>query len=1197
MQSGPPDANQVNLSIETPVRSKQEEFHHGRPQDQHPQPQCSAQLPRSGEGSDDGPADDDDGEKEANGRTRDTHAQRELYEDGLRGLSLRESTTPPHKAYSPINRITEYEKAFSSPSPPTKDVGPVFMVVGKGKARAGDLSTSIYRFPNEVLTHVLSHLSPSSLSSVALVSRRFYSLVTTPHAWRIAFSRFFPGPDASPALLDSGQSRSGISTEAGAQGCAGGPDNLDDGVRSEHRVFTRLTALASWRSEYILRTQLLRSLARGKPAEGSGSPTLARSSSNHSSPSVMTYNSQLGSPVNHLHANFGTGPLSRYPRFMHGADDIGATSTSNLHAGKPENWGLSDAQAFVQLDALDPGGTPWGLGPGDVAAVPNVMDLSQPFGMTYGEGFPGGRVYFRSSEEMRGRYLTASVESPVPELGIPKINSLFESVCSVWIAKSSNVRLVTEGLVDILSGSSYGILTAYSFGRNGASDSRAGRGEVTCRWVISPGVPIISIQVDDSYSMKRQTQGRIWVVVLNALGEVFYLKDTPKRPSFDRNRKMDDDQFLRLAWETGRTVYWSLVEPTRRTVRVDPYNDVKEDWSYSPRSSWNSMNLTTEQLVIEAQEITKFLAFKPMHFRKVCEGWDMRRKLEVDFAGGDENGGGEAVFVFGCALDEGNTADIKRFTRCKNKRTNGEGDKDEDGPSRTLPTWQPKDSLFGGVASVGTEWAAIPSPPHSPSVPPNLVCDSRASEGVERWQTTELSLSGLGSAQITCTTVDMSNFALLTASEDPLLAMPGLSTASSPVCTPLRQNSQPSSPFDVPGQRARLIAAGTATGMVVVWNMRGPMSTTLGMVNALPPIRIIHTDSPQISCLALSALYLVHGGSDGLVQAWDTLASNMSPIRTLNSRFSSRARRRLLQAEASTQGVGIVNLFAAGAICLDPDPTVLRGVVSLGAHLRYWSYSSSAADQYTRRKRRLRRGERGGNNSNERFSGTGRGALADYIENERLELAREKESRRKERERLAGRFGVGLLGSEEEVLAYARMLSEETFRADEERKRNETEGQSDGVAGSSDGEAWSSEAATPDGSAIGWSSAPENSPQVVASTSIQAEIDPDIAEAIRLSLLPNEPDRSGPVTPLNNASLNTFPIKYVTHRSPSSSPSRGVKAAVVVVRGADLELEHALRLSLIEDGEEEEFPALGKDGRDGGLAGGRRKGRGKRRVS
>jgi F-box-like len=1055
--------------------------------------------------------------------------------------------------------------------------------------QCGLLTISIYSAV-EVLTHILSYLSPSSLSSVALVSRRFYSLVTTPHAWRIAFSRFFPGPDASPVLFDGVLARCGTLSE-------GGSNSLDDEVYLGHRVFTRLTGLASWRSEYILRTRLLRSLARGKPAEGTGDSPLLRSSSNHNTPSVVTYNSQLGSPVNHLHANFGTGPSLRYPRFMHGADDVGSASTSNLHVGKLENWGLSDAKTFVQFDALDPGGTPWGLGLGDVVTVPNVMDLSQPFGMAYGEGYPGGRVYFRSSEEMRGRYLTASVESPAPELGIPKITSLFESVCSVWIAKSSNVRLVTGGLVDILAGSSCGILTAYSFGGNGVSDPRMGRGEVTCRWVLSPGVPIISIQVDDSYNVKRRTQGRMWAVALNALGEVFYLKDVPKRRFSDGSRAMDEEQLLKLAWETGRTVHWSLVEPTRRIARADPYNDMKEDWSYSPRSSWNGMNLTTEQLRAETQDITNFLAFKPMHFRKVCEGWDMRRKFEVDFAGYDENGGGEAVFVFGCALDEGSTADIKRFIRCKNGMVNEDGDSDKDCPSRILPTSQPEGSLFGGITSTDTEWVATLSQPRSPSIPLDLKCDLRANGDMDHWRTTELSLPNLGSVQITSTAVDMSTFALLLASEDPLLDTPSLSAASSPICSPLQQASQQSGPSDIPGQRARFIAAGTATGVVVVWNMRGPVSNTLEMTNTLPPVRIIHTESPQISCLALSALYLVHGGSDGLVQAWDALASDMLPIRTLNSRFSSRARRRLLQAEASLHGVGI-NLFAAGAICLDPDPTVLRGVVSLGAHLRYWSYSSSAADQYTRRKRRLRRSERGSNNS-DRFSGTGRGALAEYIENEKLELVREKEYRKKERERLAGRFGVGLLDSEEEVLAYARMLSEETFRADEERKRSEVEGQNDEIAGSSDGDVWSSETATPEGSAVGWSSALGASSPVAAATSTQTEMDLDMAEAIRLSLL-NEPSHGSSsdnalAFPPKNTSLDTFPIRYVTRRSPSSSPSRGTKAAVVAVAGAgDLDLEHALRLSLMESGEKEEFPVLGKDGNPAGAG---EKGKGKRRVS
>jgi len=120
--------------------------------------------------------------------------------------------------------------------------------------------------------------------------------------------------------------------------------------------------------------------------------------------------------------------------------------------------------------------------------------------------------------------------------------------------------------------------------------------------------------------------------------------------------------------------------------------------------------------------------------------------------------------------------------------------------------------------------------------------------------------------------------------------------------------------------------------------------------------------------------------------------STPEPVRTLNSRFSSRARRRLVQAEASIWGVGI-NLYAAGAIILDPDPTVLRGMVSLGTHLRYWSYSSSAADQYQSKKRRLRRSnERGANGGPDRFTTTGRGALMDYIATEQEELKKRETS-------------------------------------------------------------------------------------------------------------------------------------------------------------------------------------------------------------
>jgi hypothetical protein len=148
MQPGPSDADQVNLSTETPVGS-QEEYHHGRLQDQHLQlpQQCSARLPCGGEGGDDGAAGaagGDDGE--ANNKTRETYTQGESCRDGLRGLRSRALTTPQRKAYPSINRITEYERARSSPSPPRSDAGPAFRVVGKGKIDGA--SISIYKFPN-----------------------------------------------------------------------------------------------------------------------------------------------------------------------------------------------------------------------------------------------------------------------------------------------------------------------------------------------------------------------------------------------------------------------------------------------------------------------------------------------------------------------------------------------------------------------------------------------------------------------------------------------------------------------------------------------------------------------------------------------------------------------------------------------------------------------------------------------------------------------------------------------------------------------------------------------------------------------------------------------------------------------------------------------------------------------------------------
>ena len=239
--------------------------------------------------------------------------------------------------------------------------------------------------------------------------------------------------------------------------------------------------------------------------------------------------------------------------------------------------------------------------------------------------------------------------------------------------------------------------------------------------------------------------------------------------------------------------------------------------------------------------------------------------------------------------------------------------------------------------------------------------------------------------------------------------------------------SQPASPSDIPGQRARFVAAGTKSGVVLLWDIRAPTSRSSEYTNNIDPLRIIYTDSPEISCLAVTSLYLVAGGNDGLVQAWDPLASSMSPITTLHSRHASRARRQLVQAQASVQGVGI-NMFAAGAVCLDPDPTVLRGAVSLGNQLRFW---------------------------------------------------RDRQERQKQAERLAGRFGTELL-SEDEALAYAAMLSQETMEA-EELRRIERESS-----------AFSSETVTPEPSIQAQPSSP--------AVKDDEELDADIAEAIRLSL-------------------------------------------------------------------------------------------------
>ena len=983
---------------------------------------------------------------------------------------------------------------------------------------------------SEVLTHILSHLPPTSLSDVSLVSRRFHSLITTPHAWRMAFSRFFPGKES----ISSSDNMSEIS------------DTHSEQLKSETRAFTRLTALASWRSEYILRTRLLRSLARGKPAELQISTGNSRSGSAQGGNAQTTYNSNLVTPVSHIHATFGTGLNKKFPSFIHGTDEIGLACKSDPKAGKVEPWGFSDPQSFSQFTDRFPGDEQYGLGAGDVVGLPNSMDVGLSAGMIYGEGWPGGVAYFRSVEEKRGRVLASPVDVGSTYVGAPSLPDP-ETICAVWIAKNSSIPTMSEGYVGLLTGSSQGVVSAYSLGTNSLRERRLERGELTARWVLSPGVPIIAMAVDEDFSAKRHAQGRIWAVALNALGEVFFLTQFPSRAeSLPIPLRSISEQWEVLAWQTGRSVFWNQVEPTRRTARPDPFGETDVDGSYSPRTSCADMGLSEAQIAAETKEIEKFVRQRPKHFRKVCDGWDMQRRLEVDFAATDEDGTGEGILVLDCGYQEGIPASIKRFSRCKTRES-----------SKDAPHFRStRAAADGGVVDANhSSLFRVPTDQTTPAWSFDVINENRrgsvaesdvsaTSNVVEEWLISNLSLGDHKSTQITTSVLDKSTFASLTNFEDPILGMAGSSATTSPTMSPLSQLPHSGSAVDSPGHRARLMAIGTKMGTVIIWDIRASTPSNSILDNVIKPVRIIHTDSPQISCLGLSALYLVHGGNDGLVQAWDPLASTKEPIRTLNSRFSSRARRRLVQAEASPQGVGI-NLFAAGAICLDPDPTSLRGMVSLGTHLRYWSYSSSAADQYKTNKRRLRRSGRGSNQNSEPFSSTGRGALKEYIANEQAELEMEKKKKRKEEERLAGRFGLDLLGpgaTEDEILAYATMLSEEAIVSDQRRRKS--------ASGSEGSETIIEEQAL-------------SQPTPTSASTFQADDDEDdenIKEAIRLSL---QETSGSTITTRPDSGQTPFSVKYAkSRRSPSSSPP--AKALGKLATEAD-DLEFALSLSLAEE--------------------------------
>ncbi|KAI0022766.1 hypothetical protein F4780DRAFT_769645 [Xylariomycetidae sp. FL0641] len=1085
----------------------------------------------------------------------------DTLQDRLRGLNIHYQPSPEDghgRPTLPGQRIFEYENALT-PSVPRQAMG--FKVIKRADTDSDRVHLS--DFPNEILTHILSHLHPDSHASVALVSKRFYSLVTTPHAWRMAFQRFFPGQDA-------------LTASARAQNASWDQEDSDI-VRSETRHFTRLTPHASWRSD----------LSRGKPGSAAGGiGTSARASqSGKKASAVLTYNTKLPSVVTHMHATFNPNG-KKPPRVVHGAADMGVGSTSDPTIGKVEKWGLDDPFAFAQLDEIMPFLLPYGVGEGP-AAVPNVMDVSQPYGLVGGEGFPGGRVFYRSTGEYRGKYLGQDNGLIEAHTEIPKIPELSEGISSVWIAKSSTVPSLTQSMVGIITGSTLGVVTAYALGHDPLGP-RLAAGEISARWVLSPGVPIIAIKVDDNYSQKRKNLDRVWAVALNALGEVFYLRQ-PLVPLLGKTKTEDSAKF---AWYAGRTAYWELVEATRRQARPDESGKNAVRGTYSPRSPSNAMGLTKEQIVAEAREIERFLRYKPAHFRKVCYGWDMRRRLEVDFAGDDEKGAGENIFVVECALDEDQVTSLRRYTRgVPYSDISAIPPAGEELAAEVVAP--PPSSLFGGKPrspSPNSSSSPLLKQVLSPSRKPSIASPSTtaAEAGVDEWVGTKFLLDRLEHAKITTSSIDCSLLAIVTSFEDPLKDTPG--SSSNGQTTPTGQ-----APSDIPGRRARFLGLGTDTGEILLWNMRERHTG-----DGIRPARIIQTESLTVSCLALSALYIVHGGSDGLVQAWDPLASTLDPIRTLNSRSPGRMPRHLLTVNPALRDS---SFSAVGAIYLDPDPTVLHGIVAFGTFVRYWAYSSS--NQARGRKRKLRHSDIHGRSGGRRHGGGVKG----YIAAEAEELRQEQQNKAREQAHLRSRFGVGLGDlTEEEALRYAEMISQESLMADEQRRISASDTGSFADLDTTS-TAVSIDTVTPDPSVAGLSPPTANTTAPVPSTE-ESDYELQIQTAIRLSMLEGVDDLGR--SPMGNSSADyDVPITMKEQKGKRSdsfspfqshthmvAPAESSSAATMAGPTGDDDLEYALELSLAEEEsrkssqvqwdsleeqeeQEEVFPALRGDGGKG----------------
>ncbi|KAF8417961.1 hypothetical protein EV426DRAFT_720912 [Tirmania nivea] len=872
----------------------------------------------------------------------------------------------------------------------------------KKKAWGEAVGSPIARLPNEVLMHTFSFLDPATLSALSLVSRWFHTLISSPHTWRSAFARYFP----AQAHLPPQQQQQSTSQAAGSTLCP-----HDEEIRAsyscERRYFTRLTSVSTWRKEYLLRTALLRSLSRGKAHVPQYAHAKHPNSGNAANAgSIITYLGRTGgTSVTHISATFpaidrspkkegnwngqgqGQGTAALRPHLMHGSCENGMVASSDPTTGRIDRVvtnGASMLGTFMTFPV-----------PGLAAHRPgielgsSIMDLSEEMGWCMGETVPVGRVYIElnslANTATRGYYLYLPGQSSEEH---------YAYISSLWITKKKNkgVFETTGGSCGLLVGDSVGKLRMYRLPNNSKErDNPDSWLYPVNTWIVSPGVPILGIQVDEEYSVKRersykQRRDGMVVVIVNALGEVWYLRDFGGP--------------------------WRVIEQTRRRVAFMDEEDMK--------------------VVVSVKEC---IGLGWERVQRLWRGWGMDYFLEVDFAVGnvllgkrgrryvDPVTGEMDKDVYGVEEVKGGWVkcfQIDRRTKDAERITKGAVDLVIPPKARSA-----KSSIFGGRESPEpiTSDVSQDLTPLSDVISEDPFDNSTTNDLSDEdiWTLKDLSFSYDQTSHIT---LEISAFAM----DKSILA-----TLSS------REDSHADGKtHELPGLNARLFAVGTSTGSVYVWNLRSPRHTS----STDYPLRIIHTDSPTITTLGLTSLYLIHGGSDGLVQCWDPLASTLNPIRTIHSRFSSRARRRMTQAEQSNQNHSLGdNQYAARAVQVDSDPTVLRGVVALGTYVRYWSFAGDVSSTINgkRKKKAVRRAGVGG-------GGTGVMSRREVVENlrgeivgELGELEREREREEKEERRFREKFGVeagrgGL--TEEEMLVYARMLSEEAFEKERGKEKD-----------------------------------------------------------------------------------------------------------------------------------------------------------------